>query len=218
MPKSKTFMAKSKTRPPARRLTPRQLQILTFIRNFQRSQGYSPTMQELADELGITKVTIFEHVEALIAKGLLRRTRHKARSLELSPSAEFPDERPTLIPLAGRIAAGLPVDAIEDAESVDLETLFVSRHRRFVLEVQGQSMIDEQIRDGDLVVVEDRPNIRDGDTVVAVLPTGEATLKQFYREGDRVRLQPANPDFEPILVDENDLQVQGVVIGVIRRY
>ena len=211
-------MAKSGSRRSIRRLTPRQLEILQFIRDFQRAHVYSPTMQELADELGVTKVTIFEHVEALIDKGMLRRAKYKARSLELTASADIPDERPTLIPLAGRIAAGLPVEAIEDSESIDLETLFAGRHRRFILEVQGESMIDEQIRDGDLVVVEDRPNVRNGDTVVAILPSGDATLKQFYREGKSVRLQPANPDFKPIIVKEGDVQIQGVVIGVIRRY
>ncbi len=209
-------MSKSKSRASGRRLTPTQLAILTCIRDYQRSHGYSPTMQELADARGVTKVTVFEHVEALIAKGLLRRAAHKARSLELTSNAQFPDERPTLIPLAGRIAAGLPVEAIETPESLDLEALFQSRHRRFVLQVQGESMIDEQIRDGDYVVVEDRKEIRDGDTVVALLANGEATLKRFFREGGRIRLQPANPDFEPVIVDAGDVQIQGAVIGVVR--
>jgi repressor LexA len=112
----------------------------------------------------------------------------------------------------------MPVEAIENAESVDLETLFSSRHHRYVLEVTGESMIDEQIRDGDYVVIEDRKDVRNGDTVVALLDDGEATLKQFYREGNRVRLQPANPDFKPIVVPREQVQVQGVVIGVLRRY
>ncbi len=211
-------MSKKKASSAGRRLTPTQLELLTCIRDYQRTHGYSPTMQELADARGVTKVTVFEHVEALVAKGLLRRAAHKARSLALTSKAQFPDERPTLIPLAGRIAAGHPVEAIEAPESLDLEELFQSRHRRFVLQVQGESMIDEQIRDGDYVVVEDRKEIRDGDTVVALLRDGEATLKRFYREGRRVRLQPANPDFEPISVDAKDVQVQGVVIGVVRSY
>ena len=211
-------MPKSKDRSFGRRLTPRQLQVLTCIRDFRRSRGFSPTMQELADGLGVTKVTVFEHVESLIAKDLLRRAPHKARSLELTSHAQFPDERPTLIPLVGRIAAGLPIEAVQEPESLDLEDLFRSRYERFVLQIQGESMIEEQIRDGDFVVVEDRPEIRNGDTVVALMSDGEATLKQFYREGDRVRLQPANPAFEPILVDAAHVQVQGVVIGVLRRY
>lgn len=211
-------MPRKKSRSGDVRLTPRPLEILTFIRDHQRSHGYSPTMQELADTLGISKVTVFEHVERLVEKGLLTRAPHKARSLELTSAVQFPDERPTLLPLAGRIAAGLPVEAIEDAESIDLEEMFTSRHRRYVLQVSGESMIDEQIRDGDYVIVEDRKDVRDGDTVVALLADGEATLKQFYREGSKVRLQPANPDFEPIIVDRQDIQVQGVVIGVLRKY
>ena len=209
-------MPTRKNRPSEPRLTPRQMQILIFIRDFRRSHGYSPTMQELADELDITKVTVFEHVETLIDKGLLRRVAHKARSLELTSDFRFPDERPTLIPLVGRIAAGAPIEAIEDAESLDLEALFAGRPRRFVLQVQGESIIDEPIRDGDLVIAEKREEIRDGDTVVAVLPDGEATLKKLYREKNRIRLQPANPDYKPIYTP--DLDVQGVVIGVIRRY
>lgn len=198
------------------RLTPRRLQILTFIRDFQRSKGYSPSLQELGEELGVARVTVFEHVEALVATGHLRRTRHKARSLELTSLAQFPDESPTLIPIAGRIAAGCPIEAIETDDVLDLKNLFATRGERFILEVRGDSMIDDQIRDGDMVVAEKRSEIRDGDIVVAVLPNGEATLKGFYREPDRIRLQPANPDFDPIYV--TDVDIQGVVIGVIRQY
>jgi repressor LexA len=199
-----------------RQLTPRQLEILTLIRDGQRNYGYSPTMQELADELAVSKVTVFEHVEALIAKGVLRRSPHKARSLELTSKAQFPDERPTLLPLVGRIAAGMPIEAIEDPERIDLEEIFgADRGDRFVLRVQGDSMIDEQIRDGDYVVAERRKTARNGETVVALLEDGEATLKKFYKDKKRVRLQPANEAFAPIYVDHID--IQGVVVGVIRR-
>ncbi len=202
----------------ARRLTPRQLEILTLIRDTRRRLGYSPTMQELADELAVNKVTVFEHVGALVKKGLLRRLPHKARSLELTEAAQFPDERSTAIPLAGRIAAGLPIEAIEDVETIDLETIFESRYATFALEVQGDSMIDEQIRDGDVVVVEKRQQVRNGDTVVALLSDGEATLKKLYREGRRIRLQPANKRYKPIYATAGEVEVQGVVIGVIRQY
>ncbi|MCB9866859.1 MAG: transcriptional repressor LexA [Phycisphaerales bacterium] len=198
-----------------RQITPRQLEILTRIRDHQRSHGYSPTMQELADALGISKVTVFEHVDTLVRKGLLRRSAHRARSLEVTGAAQFPDERPTLLPLVGRIAAGLPLEAVENPETLDLEEVFASNADTFVLRVRGDSMIDEQIRDGDYVVVERRNTARNGDTVVALLPDGEATLKTFYREKDRIRLQPANDAFEPIYADRVD--IQGIVIGVIRR-
>ena len=130
-----------------RRLTPRQLQILTRIRDYRRSHGYSPSMQELADDLQISKVTVFEHVDTLVAKGQLYRNPHKARSLELTSQAQLPDDRPTLLPLMGRIAAGLPIEAIENADALDLESIFASRADTFVLRVTGNSMIDEQIRD-----------------------------------------------------------------------
>ncbi len=198
------------------RLTPKQLRILTLIRDYQRKHGYSPTMQELADVLGVTKVTVFEHVTGLEKKGLLRRSRHRARSLELTPRVSFPDEPPTVLPLVGHIAAGAPIEAIENPETVDLEDLFSSKKDVFVLRVRGDSMIDEQIRDGDLVVVEQRQTARDGETVVALLDEGDATLKKFYRAGKRIRLQPANERFEPIYAE--NVRIQGVVIGVLRTY
>jgi repressor LexA len=168
-------------------------------------------MQEVADQLNLSKVTVFEHVAALVEKGLLRRSPHKARSLE-------PAETGTQIPLAGRIAAGCPIEAIEDRDVLDLEAVFASGQRTFVLQVQGDSMIDDHIADGDFVVVESRQEVRDGETVVALLADGEATLKRLYREGDRWRLQPANEAFEPIYVSPGEIEVQGVVIGVVRRY
>lgn len=203
-------------------LTPKQRKILLLIRDSRLRLGYSPTMQELADELGVSKVTVFEHVEALIRKGALRRDPNKARSLELAPGCQLPDEqRPTRLPLVGSIAAGLPIEAIEDRQYLDLEDLFADAHAVrsgdiFVLKVTGESMIDEQIRDGDYVICRRTPTARNGQTVVALLPDGEATLKKFYKERGRFRLQPANPAFEPIWVD--DLAIQGIVIGVIRQY
>lgn len=197
-------------------VTPRQLEILTLIRDGRRNDGYSPTLQEIADELGISKITVFEHVEALLKKGLLSRRSNKARSLELTASARLPDERSTLLPLVGRIAAGHPIEAIESPDRVDLEEVFTSRHPVGVLTVMGDSMIDEHIRDGDLVVYERRANARNGDTVVALIDGDEATLKKFYREKNQIRLQPANPKYKPIYARE--VEIQGVVIGVIRRY
>jgi repressor LexA len=196
-------------------VTPRQLEILTHIRDSRRSYGYSPTLQEIGDELGISKITVFEHVEALLEKRLLTRHSNKARSLEVTASARFPDERPTLIPLVGRIAAGYPIEAVEVPEVVDLETIFSSRYPVRMLTVMGDSMIEDQIDDGDLVVYEERSNARNGDVVVALLDEDEATLKRFYREKTRVRLQPANSTYKPIYT--RNVRIQGVVIGVLRR-
>ncbi|MEX0774504.1 MAG: transcriptional repressor LexA [Phycisphaeraceae bacterium] len=203
-------------------LTPKQLHILTRIRDLRLTRGYSPTMQELADELGVSKVTIFEHVEALIKKGALLRKANKARSLEVSSHVQLPDEeRSTRLPYVGTIAAGMPIDAVEDRQYLDLDELFAAQRGsgtgdRFVLRVRGDSMIDEHIREGDYVIVEKRNTARNGQTVVALLDNGEATLKKFYKEQGRIRLQPANDNYEPIFAD--NVQIQGVVIGVIRKY
>jgi len=197
-------------------VTPRQYEILTIIRDTRRSHGYSPTLQEIADELGISKITVFEHVGGLIENGLLVRQSNKARSLELTSSVRLPDDRPTLLPLVGRIAAGAPLEAIETPDQIDLEQIFSSRYPVRVLEVQGDSMIDERISDGDLVVYEERTTAKNGDTVVAIINEEEATLKKFFKEKDRIRLQPANRKYKPIY--SRNVRIQGVVIGVIRRY
>jgi len=200
-------------------LTPKQLHILTRIRDLRAVRGCSPTLQELADELGKSKVTVFEHVEALIKKGALVRDPNKARSLTISPSVKLPDEeRSTRLPLVGTIAAGLPIDAVEDRQFLDLEELFTAKGTDdiFVLRVRGDSMIEDQICPDDYVVCRKASAARNGETVVALLENGEATLKRFYREKGRIRLQPANANYEPIVVD--NCQIQGVVIGVIRSY
>jgi repressor LexA len=208
--------ARRETEPARLVVTPRQLEILRFIRDYRATNGYSPTMQEIAGQLGVNKVTVFEHVESLVRKGVLRRLPFKARSLILSEQVRFDDESATQIPLVGYIAAGAPVEAVQTPESIDLREMFAGRSGTFVLKVRGNSMIDEQIRDGDYVIVEKRQDVRDGETVVALLDDGEATLKKFYREkGGKVRLQPANPEFAPIHVDR--VNVQGVVVGVIRK-
>lgn len=204
-------------------LTPKQLRILTRIRDVRLTRGYSPTLQELADELGVSKVTVFEHVEALIKKGALHRQANRSRSLDLAPGLELPHEsRGVRLPLVGRIAAGRPIEAVEDRQSLDLEALFatgmqgVGAGEAFVLRVEGDSMIEDQIRDGDYVIVQRSATAHNGQTVVALLENGEATLKKFYRERRGIRLQPANERYEPILV--KNCQIQGVVIGVVRVY
>lgn len=207
---------RSRSTSPNSSLTPKQLRVLTYIRDFSRAKGYAPTMQELADEFDVSKVTVFEHIAALERKGFLKRARHKARSLQLNDAIDFPDERPTRLPLAGVIAAGQPIEAVEDRETIDLESLFVSPHGTYVLRVRGDSMIEDNICDGDLVVIEQRNTARNGETVVALLEEGDATLKRFYREKDHIRLQPANAAYEPIRV--KDVTIQGVVVGVLRQY
>ena len=201
-------------------LTPRQLDVLVAIRNYRHLHGYAPTMQELADQLGTSKVTIFEHVNALEKKRMLKRDKHKARSLEIISEERLPDEnRSTKLPLLGNIAAGSPIEAVEDREELDLEKVFHSKNGVYVLRVRGDSMIEDHLCDGDYVVIERRENARNGEQVVALLDSGEATLKRFYKEGGgRIRLQPANRSMEPRIVPADRCKIQGVVIGVLRSY
>jgi repressor LexA len=202
-------------------LTPKQLKIMKLVRDGRVRRGYSPTMQELANELGVSKVTVFEHVESLIKKGALIREPNKARSLSIADGIAVPDEsRPLRFPLVGRIAAGYPIEKVADQDEIDLTELLSERSSKadstYALKVEGDSMKDEGILDGDFILVERTEVARNGDRVVALLPDGQTTLKTFFREDDHIRLQPANPAFEPIRV--KFCQVQGIVKAVVRRY
>ncbi len=203
-------------------LTPKQLRILSLIRDWRIRFGYSPTMQELADEIGVSKVTVFEHVEALIKKGALIREANKARSLSIAEGVAVPDEsRPLRFPLVGKIAAGYPIEKVAQEDELDVAALFAGRTptsaaSTFALKVEGDSMRDEGILDGDYILIERRDTAANGDRVVALLPDGQTTLKTFYRESDYIRLQPANSSFQPIIV--RDCRIQGIVRGVLRRY
>ncbi|MEO0512037.1 MAG: transcriptional repressor LexA [Planctomycetota bacterium] len=202
-------------------LTPKQLRILKLIRDWRVRHGYSPTMQELADEIGVSKVTVFEHVEALIKKGALVREANKARSLSIANGISVPDEdRPLRFPLVGKIAAGYPIEKVANQDEIDLQALLGAEPQAvdstFALRVDGDSMKDEGIINGDYVLVQRSDIATNGDRVVALLPTGETTLKTFFKEEDHIRLQPANPDFEPIRVKY--CTIQGIVRGVVRRY
>ncbi len=201
-------------------LTPKQLKILQLIRDSRIRRGYSPTMQELADEIGVSKVTVFEHVEALIKKGALVREANKARSLSIAEGIAVPDEsRPMKYPLVGKIAAGYPIEKVASADEIDLVEFLGTTDdagSTFALIVDGESMRDEGILDGDLILLKRAQVASNGDRVVALLEDGSTTLKTFYKEADHIRLQPANPDFDPIRVQF--CQIQGIVKGVIRRY
>lgn len=200
------------TRPP---LTRRQRDILRFFEEYSAAQGISPTLEEIARHFGLNKVTIFGHVAELERKGCVRRSAPGvSRGLQIVREDRA---RPSELPILGTIAAGTPIDALEAPEVLAFEELVPPGSDVYVLRVRGNSMIEDSIRDGDLVLVERRSDPAQGETVVAVLPGEAATLKRFYREPDgRVRLQPANASLEPLLVDQ--VEVRGVVIGVIRRY
>lgn len=195
-------------------LTRRQRDILEYFQAYITAQGISPTLEEIAQHFGLNKVTIFGHVAELERKGVLKRSA-KGRSRGLQIVSD--EESPSGLPVLGTIAAGVPIAALEQPEVLAFEELAPPGKDVYVLRVQGQSMIEDSIRDGDLVIVERRSDPRNGETVVAVLEDEEATLKRFYREpSGGIRLQPANSAMEPIYADE--VEVRGVVIGVVRRY
>jgi repressor LexA len=197
--------------------TPKQLQIMQYIQDYRREHGTSPTLEEIGQSLGIHRVTVHQHVGALVKKGAVQKLAQRSRSIEILDREFLP--KPTLR-LLGRIAAGRPIEAVEDAEHYTLEDLLpIDPSTCYLLRVSGESMIEDHIADGDLVIVEPRNAARDGEIVVAVVD-GEATLKRLYREGtDAWRLQPANPTMGPIFVRTGQkFEIRGVVRGVVRRY
>jgi len=199
-------------------LTRRQREVLDVIREFIARNGYSPSLEEIGGVLGLSSVaTVHKHVTHLVEKGLVRRVWNQNRSIELAEDASL--RAAIELPLMGSIAAGRPLEAVPTTETICVPSdLVAGRARTFVLKIQGESMIGESIRDGDYVIVEERRVARDGETVVALVDGTEATLKRIFREGATVRLQPANPAVDPIVVSADRVQIQGVVVGLIRKY
>ncbi len=213
-------------------LTRRQHQILAFYRAYSSEHGYSPTLEEVAQQFGVNKVTIFGHVAELERKGALERSaKHVSRGLvpvEASSAhsggahsgsgrSHSADSGPApSVQILGRIAAGVPIETIESPEPLSWADIVPDDREVYALRVRGHSMIDDGIHDGDVVLVERRSNAVDGDLVVAVLPDEEATLKRLYRERGGYRLQPANLALKPIFAPS--VEVRGIVIGVVRRY
>ncbi len=206
-------------------LTKRQRQILDFLASFHAEHGMSPTLEEIAAEFGVNKVTIFGHVAELERKGFLTRSQKGiSRGLRLVRQGEGENQeshtqnesQAASLQILGTIAAGAPIATIEAPEEFALADLLPDGRDVYALRVKGNSMIDDGINDGDVVLVERRSTAHNGEMVVAVLPDEEATLKRFYKETDRIRLQPANEALDPIYVD--DLTIRGIVIGVVRRY
>jgi repressor LexA len=198
-------------------LTRRQREVLDVIRDLIERHGYSPSLEEIGSELGLSSVaTVHKHVSLLVEKGYVQRTWNQNRSIELTGAESAATVR---LPLRGAIAAGQPLEAVPTDESICVPADMVrQREKSYVLRVQGDSMIDEQIRDGDLVVIEGRDVAREGETVVALIDGSDATLKRFFSEGSQVRLEPANPTMHPIRVPAARVKIQGVAVGVIRRY
>jgi repressor LexA len=212
-------------------LTKRQVEVLRLVRDSRARSGYSPTIREISDALGVSSVaTAAEHLDSLESKGLISRRRDRARSVTLtargrnaiSGTAEAPRRagEPMMVPLLGTIAAGEPVEALAVAEELEVPASMAGG-RCYALRVRGSSMVDEGIFDGDYVVVEEKQVPGNGEVVVALVNGTDATLKKVYREkkgrAGRIRLQPANPDMEPIIIGPDDtIEVQGRVRGVLR--
>lgn len=200
-------------------LTPRQAEILAYINEYSDIQGYAPTLQEIGQRFGLSSVaTVHKHISHLIEKGFLRRgRRNTSRDLEVIDQRS---EEPALarIPLLGTVAAGLPIEALAEHEEITLPEEWLGKGRTFALRVRGDSMIDEQIRDGDTVVVESREMARNGETVIALVDEDSVTVKQYQRSGAVIRLVPANPTVPILELPEERVRVQGVVIGVLRRF
>ena len=199
-------------------LTRRQKEILDFLDHHITRKGYAPTIEEIGEHFGLSSLaTVHKHLSNLQDKGLVKRDWNRSRALELVATKVA--VKAVELPLLGRVAAGSPIEAITASETIFVPEDMVGRRDTYVLQVKGDSMIDEQIRDGDFVIVENRKHARDGEMVIALLDGENATLKKIYREGGgMVRLQPANARVKPIVVDQDRLRIQGVVIGVLRKY
>jgi repressor LexA len=205
-------------------LTKRQKEVLDFLVSFANKQGYSPSFEEIAKALRLTSLaTVHKHISTLERKGFIRRGYNQSRSIEVthlpkSVREQVQERNSTELPMAGRIAAGRPLEAVEDRETFSLAE-FARGGNSFVLQVKGNSMMDDHILNGDYIVVEQTQVANPGEIVVALVGGDEATLKRFYREpGGRVRLQPANSEMQPIIVPAVDVKIQGRVIGVLRKY
>ena len=198
-------------------LTKRQREILDYLNDFIERHGYAPSLEEIGRQFGLSSLaTVHKHLTNLQEKGFIRRAWNRSRSVELIPTRS--GGRAVELPLLGYVAAGMPIEAVAGTETIAVPEDFAGKKDTYVLRVRGDSMIDEQIRDGDFVIIEDRKIADNGETVVALLRGSDVTLKKFYRENGHVRLQPANPAMTPLVVAADDVQVQGVVIGVMRRY
>jgi repressor LexA len=195
-------------------LTKRQKEILDFIRDYRGQEGISPTQREIRERFRLSSFgTVQKHLKRLEEKGALSRQWNRSRGI--SPAQEPPTSRE--VPLLGAVAAGRPIEPFPDEESIEVPSSLLGKGEHFVLRVRGDSMIEDGIRDGDYVVVARRPSAQNGQTVVALV-RGEATLKRYYNEGARVRLQPANSAMKPLTVEARDVVLQGVVTGLIRDY
>ncbi len=204
-------------------ITKQQRKVYDFISEFIQKNGYSPSYEEIREGMGLNSLaTVHKHITNMEKKDLLTRDYNRSRSIDLLPfkgrlKQSMAVNTGLVLPLLGRIAAGQPIEAVQNPETISLAD-FVRSKEVFVLEVRGESMQDEHILDGDYVLVEKAKTAHNGDIVVALVEGTDATLKRFYREGEKIRLQPSNAKMKPIMVHAAAVQIQGRVIGVLRKY
>jgi len=197
----------------------RQKQILDFISQYIQKNGYSPTLQQIADALGVSSLaTVHEHLEAMVKKGLIKRFEGAVRGIEIVDKRLGDINKGIELPILGFIAAGSPIEPYTDPNAtINVAPGMLSgRKRAFVLQVKGESMIEEGILDGDFVVIEEQEEVKNGDIVVALLENGMATLKRYFKEASRVKLAPANSKMQPIFA--TNVKIQGKCVGVIRKF
>jgi len=217
-----------RTLQPSIQITPRQGQLLKLVASYRKTHCYSPTLAEMASELNISRSTVFEHITELRRKGLLSGHQNKARSLKVSSKARellsnfaelnsrpVPNE-PAGIPLSGKVAAGIPLEAVENTDYLSLNSCFGTGNDIFALEVTGDSMINEDIYEGDYVICRRCSTADDGQLVIAIVDNRDATVKRFYKEKKQARLQPANDNYQPIYSD--NCRIEAVVIGLMRKF
>jgi repressor LexA len=200
-------------------LTKRQREILSFLTTYSEDHGYAPSFEEIASRFNYNSLaTVHEHLTNLERKGYIRRSYNESRAIEILPSEVF--QRSVELPLLGLVAAGSPIEALSHNETISVPDTFLRKNgSHYVLRVRGESMIEDHIEDGDYVVVNERQSADNGEMVIAMLDGAAATVKRYYRERDgRIRLQPANEAMQPLYVHEDDVRIQGIVVGVLRRY
>lgn len=197
-------------------LTRRQREVFDFIREYLEREGYAPSLEEIGLRFGLSSVaTVHKHVQNLVEKGLLRKAWNRSRSLEIVDPASTAAR---VIPLLGTVAAGAPIEAVATPDTISVPADLIGRKECYALRVSGDSMVDDHIVDGDVVLLESRSIPHEGETVVALIRREEATLKRFYRNGSKVRLVPSNSNLQPMEFPAEDVEVQGVVIGLLRRF
>jgi len=198
-------------------LTKRQKELLDYLKNFIAHHGYSPTFEEIAQQFAFhSKGTVYKHLMNLKEKGLITKDWNRSRSIELI--SDIVETALVQLPLVGVVRAGEPIEAALNNETIAVPSDLVRKGRHYVVRVKGDSMIDEHIRSGDYVVVKEQPSAENGDVVIALVNGSEVTIKKYFRENGNIRLQPANKDFSPMVLPFDRVMVQGIVVGIMRKF